>query len=303
MSASSADPLALLSDRLAALVAGVAAGVVLVHGRRGPAASGLVWQAGRVVTSEQTLGRAETLPVTLAGGRSAEGRLVARDPATNVAVLAVDGVDAVPPAAADLGALAAGQLVLAVGASESGPTAALGMVHAVGPAWRSQYGGLIDRLIRLDVRVAAGAEGGAVLDAHGRLVGMSTLGPRGRVLAIPNATIERVVGRLAERGRLVRGWLGLGVQPARLDRRVAAALALAGDTGLMVMSIEPDGPAEAAGIHVGDVLLGVGGKPVTSGRDLLGALEAESVGTVLPIDLVRGGQRIAASVTVAERPH
>ncbi len=302
MSATSIDPLVALSDRLAALVAAVAPAVAVIHGRRGPVATGLVWQAGRIVTSEQALGRAEVAPVTLAGGRAAEGRLVARDPATNVAVLAVEGATAAVPEPADPAALAPGHLVLAVGAAEAGPTAALGVVHAVGPAWRSQYGGLIDRLIRLDIGLAGAAEGGPVLDAGGRLIGMSTLGPRGRVLAIPAATIERVVGRLAASGRLVRGWLGLGVQPTRLDRRVSTALGLASDAGLMVMSIEPDGPAEAAGLHVGDVLLGVAGKPLAGGRDLLGALEPESIGAVLAIDLVRGGQRLEAAVTVAERP-
>ncbi len=218
----SPDPFSALSAALAARVAGAAGCVVGLrvggHRRR----SGIIWQPDAVVASEQTLPDATEFELSLPGGATASAQLAGRDPATNVAVLrlAAPVAAAVPAAAADPrpGALA----LLLGGDGAGGATARLAMIHAVGPAWHSMAGGRIDALLRLDTRLGAD-EGGPVLDAEGRLLGMSTTGPRRRVLVIPAATIARVVGPLLAEGRVARGWLGVALAPVAVPEALREA--------------------------------------------------------------------------------
>ena len=129
----------------------------------------------------------------------------------------------------------------------------LGAVHSVGPAWHSRAGGRIDRRIALDIRLEGGEEGGPVLDAAGGLLGISTLGPRRRVLVIPAATVERVLEPLLTTGRIARGWLGAAVQPVLVPEALRAE---AGQSlGLMIIGVTRDGPAAQAGILMGDILI------------------------------------------------
>ena len=135
-----------------------------------------------------------------------------------------------PPAAA---AATAGALALVAGAREGAANAALGVVSFVGPQWRSLRGGLIDARIELDATLARASEGGLALDASGQTLGMAVFGPRRRTLVIPTATINRVADVLATKGRIARGYVGLGLQPVKLD---------GGGTGAMVISVDAKGP-------------------------------------------------------------
>ena len=160
-------------------------------------------------------------------------------------------------------------------------------------------GGRIDALLRLDARLGAD-EGGPVLDAAGRLLGMSTAGPRGRTLVIPAATIERVVDPLLSGGRIARGWLGLALQPVAIPSGLRAAAGQ--EAGMMVMSLATDGPAEKAGVLPGDILLDVDGAPTLSARALAAKLGPDRVGQTAQLRLLRAGAAHTLSAMVAPRP-
>ena len=162
--------------------------------------------------------RDEDIKITLPGGRPVEASLAGRDPSTDVAVLRFqpDGLPAAP--SADAAPLRPGHVVLAIGNHEGAAVASLGIVAIVGGPWHSLRGGTIDSLILMDLALSPTAEGGAVIDVQGRIVGMAVLGPRRRALAIPTSTIDRVVDQLLAKGHVFRGYLGAGLQPVRLGR-------------------------------------------------------------------------------------
>src|SRR3984957_497371 len=216
--AESANPLVALSDHAAQLVERAAAGIVAVHGGGRRSTSGTHWRPGIIVTAEEVLERDEGIKVTLPGGRLVEATLAGRDPTTDVAVLRFqpDGLAAAQTAGA--ASLRAGHVVLTIGNHQGVPVSSLGIVAVAGGAWHSLRGGAIDSLIRLDIGLSQAAEGGALVDVQGRVVGMAVLGPRRRALAIPAATIDRAVDQLLARGQVFRGYLGAGLQPVRLDR-------------------------------------------------------------------------------------
>ena len=142
-------------------------------------------------------------------------------------------------------------------------------------------GGLIDRRIGLSGGLDGRFEGAAALDAEGALIGMVLFGPRRRALVIPAETIDRVAPVLAEKGRVGRGYLGAGLHPVR-------------DVGLhgaMVMSLDEDGPAKKAGLHLGDIITAWNGEAVHGPRDLIRKLGSDSVGKKVALTLLRGGGR------------
>jgi S1-C subfamily serine protease len=292
--------LAAFSDQLAGLVEHAARSVVAVHGGGRWPTSGIHWRPGVVVTAEEALERDEDITVTLPDGRSVAATLAGRDPTTDVAVLRFppDGLAAAE--LGDAGTLRAGNLAFAVGRSEAGPVAALGAVAIAGSAWQSQRGGTIDRLIRLDLTLSRYGEGGALVDAAGRVVGMTVPGPRRRVLAIPASTIDRVTDLLLAKGRIPRGYLGAGLQTVTTGRRRAAVEGSA--RGVIAIGIDPDGPGARAGMVVGDIITGWAGEPVESVRDLLRRLGPDSVGQTVELQILRGGAASALKVTIGERP-
>jgi S1-C subfamily serine protease len=173
------------------------------------------------------------------------------------------------------------------------------MVHATGPEWHSQAGGRIDTLLRLDARLGAD-EGGAVLTLGGRLIGMSTAGPRRRALAIPTATIERVIDPLLTEGRIARGWLGVGLQHVLVPDRFREAAGR--DAGMMVVGLASGAPAESAGVLPGDIILEVDGRRTGRSRGLATALAPERIGQPTTLKLLRAGEVHMVTVTIGARP-
>ena len=253
--AESTNPLVAFSDHAAQLVERTARSIVAVHGGGRGSSSGIHWRSGVIITAEEVLERDEDIKITLPGGRLVEASLAGRDPSTDVAVLRFqpDGLKTVQTA--DTESLRPGHVVLAIGNHEGAPVASLGIVATVGGPWHSLRGGSIDNLIRVDLMLSPAAEGGALIDAQGRLVGMAVLGPRRRVLAIPTSTIDRVVDQLLAKGHVFRGYLGAGLQPVRRGRPSHDTQPSSSRRGVLVVSIDPDGPAARAGLLVGDIVL------------------------------------------------
>jgi S1-C subfamily serine protease len=292
------NPLIHLSEALTArvtlarvLVAGIA-----VPGHR--MRSGTLWRKDVVVASEQRFPDIGHAKVTLADGSAFTARVAGRDPGTNVVALQLDGTP--DPAPLPAGEPQPGGLALALGADDGGISVRLGIIHSVGPSWHSRAGGRIDRRITLDIGVTPREEGGPVLHPGGGLLGISTLGPRGRVLVIPAATVEAVVDPLLSKGRVDRGWLGLALQPVLVPEALQAE---AGQSqGLMVMSVSKDGPAARANLHAGDILVKIASESVTSPTAVAQYLGPESVGKQVELHLIRADKPFSISVTVGVRP-
>ncbi len=297
----SANPLVAFSDQAARLVGRAAAGIVAVHGGGRRSTSGIHWRPGIIVTAEEVLERDENIKVTLAGGRVVEAALAGRDPTTDVAVLRFQPDGFAVAQTADAASLRAGHVVLAVGNHQGAPVASLGIVAVAGGTWHSQRGGAIDSLIRLDMALSPAAEGGALVDTQGRVVGMAVLGPRRRVLAIPTLTIDRVVDQLLAKGHVFRGYLGAGLQPVRLGRPPADAQASGSGRGILVVSLDPDGPAARSGLLVGDIVTAWNAQPVDRVREVMRALGPDSVGQGIDLGLVRGGAAMTLRIVVGER--
>jgi len=288
------------SNELAALVAAAAQSVAAVHGGGRRPSSGIIWRPGIVVTAEETIVGDADLALTLPGGTRVPATLTGRDPSTDIAVLRYE---ATPPAKAFAATtfatdLRAGHLAVAIGSSEGEAVATLGVVSFAGPAWRSRHGGQIDARLVIDARLPAVAEGGALVSADGSLIGMAVFGPRRRVLAIPAATIARVAPIIQDKGHVARGYLGVGLQPVPL----AAAEGAETTRGAMVVTLDPAGPAKAAGILQGDIIVRLGGSAVTGLRTLYQQLGSDAVGKKIAVELIRAGVHKTVDVTIAPRP-
>jgi len=291
-----------LSDELAQVVAGAGPVAVRVEARRRLSASGIVWSTdGTIVTAHHAVERDENISVGLPDGGTIPATLVGRDPTTDVAVLRVAATDLAETTWSGADDARVGHLVLALGRPGESVMATLGVVSALGETWRTPAGGQIDRYLqRPDVVMYPGFSGGPLVDATGRVMGLNTsaLLP-GIALAEPSSTLCRVVESLLSHGRIRRGYLGIGAQPVRLPEALAQELSQ--ETGLLVFSVEPNSPAEKGTLLLGDVIVALDGHPTRYLDDLLTRLHGDSVGTKLPVRIVRGGQGQELVVTIEER--
>jgi S1-C subfamily serine protease len=283
------SPLETISAALADIVAAAAPSVVFVHSTRSRS-SGFAWRPNLVVTADEALAEEGEVVLTAAGGERHPATIVGRDAATDIALLRVEGAR-LSSVSFGAPAVRAGGLVLAVG---GGALAFSGIVAIAGPSWHSMRGGEIDARIELDLRLRRQAEGGLALDAGGRAFGMTVFGPRRRTLVIPAPTIDRVAARLERDGRIPRGYLGLGLQPVRVESD--------GASGAMVVSLDNNGPGAAAGLHQGDVIVSWDGQKLSGVGALLRALGPDSVGRTVALGLRRGGTPLELTLTIGERP-
>ncbi|HWF11326.1 MAG TPA: trypsin-like peptidase domain-containing protein [Bryobacteraceae bacterium] len=282
-----------LSDRLAGAVEIGEKAVAAVYGRPHVPSSGVLWRPGIVVTTDHTLKRDEDVTVTLADGRNVPATVAGRDESTDLAVLraASESAAAIAPDSS----VRTGSIVLALGRrTGNGISASFGIVSAAGGAWRTWRGGQIDRFLRPDVSIYTGFSGGALIDAEGRVIGVNTSGlTRGTAVTIPASTVSKIVDELLANGGVRRGFLGIGMHPVELP---------GGGEGLVILSLEPNGPAAKAGIVVGDVLLTLNGEAVTETDAVQAHLGAGSVGKPVAAGILRGGVPQTIEIVPAERP-
>lgn len=297
----STNTLQSLSQDLARVVERVSTAVVAINARRHSSSSGVCWRDGIIVTAAHTLRRTEDISVILPSGEAIAAALAGADPSTDLAVLKIDSADISAPLFGDTSQLKVGHVVLALGrGAQRGLNATLGIVGVLTGAWHTWQGGLIDQFIGLDLDLHPGAAGGPLADSNGNVLGINTLGLSRRIaLTIPASTVNRVVGKLLEKGHIGRGYLGLGMRPIELPDDLKRTPSV--DSGLIVVSVEPDGPASKAGVLFGDVIIALGGAAVGNLRDLQAFLEPESVGNTIPVSIIRGGKPVEVKVTIGER--
>ena len=290
-----------LSTELANAVDRAGASVVAVEegGREG--VSGTIWRDGIAVTAEHTIRGLESVTVRLASGERTTAPVVGRDSGTDLALLKVTDTPGHAEIADDAQARV-GEIVLSVGRKSEGLAAAHGIISAIGGQWRTWNGTRIDRWFRLDLTPFPGFSGGPIVNARGEAVGMATSGPRGSAVTIPASTVSHVVDQILSRGRIARGYLGVGVQPINFPEGTATALDLKTEHGLLVILLEPEGPAAKGGVLIGDILVRIAGKGLHGARSLQPALDGENIGKKVDVELVRGGQLLHLDIVVGERP-
>jgi len=292
---------ATVSKAAAAVVAQAGQSVVRVDARRRHPASGIVWSAdGLILTAHHVVRREGEIRVGLPDGSELPATLVGRDPSTDLALLRVEAAGLTAAQWRDEDGLGVGELVLALGRPGQSVQASLGVISALGGAWRSLGGGKVSHYIRPDLVMYPGFSGGPLVDGDGKVIGLATsaLTHEGGI-ALSAATVQPVVETLLAHGRMRRGYLGVGVQPAKLPAPVAASLERG--TGVLLNSVETDSPAAAAGLLVGDILVALDGATIERPEDLTLLLHGSQVGETVVAQIVRGGTLTDISVTVGER--
>lgn len=295
-----------LSNQLAGTVERAAASIVAVHARRGIGSSGIVWRDNLILTSSEGVRVDDGIKVLLPNGSVTTARLRGRDSGTDLAVLETETAALHPVEFAPDNALKTGQLVVAVGrTSNTGPIASFGIVSGVSGEWKTWRGGRIDPFVRLDISAYPTLSGGAALDAGGNVIGLVSTGlSRSSVFAVTRATIDRIAGKLIQQGYVSRGFLGVAVQPVALPPEVRDQLAQ--DAGIMLVAIEPEGPAAAGRLILGDVLVAanVGGavQSLPQPEALADLLERTPAGEIVNFRVLRAGVVQDLDVRIGERP-
>jgi S1-C subfamily serine protease len=291
-----------LSDEMAGAVQIAGQSIVRINARRRLPATGIVWasdgNSATIVSANHVIERDEEITVVAPDGRELPAKLVGRDPSSDLAVLKVEGTALTPAPRAPQDAVKVGALVLALG--RAGELAAtIGIVSALGGPWEGGRGRRFAKLISSDAPMFPGFSGGPLVDASGRVIGLlsSHLG-RGMTLAIPNEEVERIVTNLGTHGKVARGYLGVGAQPVALPSALKASAGQ--EQGLLLVTVEDDGPAARAGLTVGDIIVALAGSPTQSLDDLRSGLASQQVGQAIPIRILRGGQPADLSVTPGE---
>jgi S1-C subfamily serine protease len=291
-----------ISDALATTVTTMSPGIVRVEARRRLPASGLVWSRdGIIVTTHHVIEQDDNIRVGLHGGQTVTATLVGRDATTDLAVLRAASTELEPPAWAEAETLSVGHLVLALGRPGQRVQATLGIISALGESWRTPAGGLMERYVQTDVVMYPGFSGGPLVSMSGQVLGLNTSALlRDRSLTIPLATLRRVTDMLLAHGRIRRGYLGVSTQPVRLPAALNERLGQ--ETGLLLITVEPNSPAEQGGLLLGDTLVALDGTPLRHPDDLLACLSTERISATVLIRLVRGGEIREQSVVIGERP-
>ena len=289
-----------LDRALAAAVAGAAPSVLHVSRGRG-GGTGIAWSAELVISSSfHTPDQTKVGVPTADGGlRDAEAIVIGRDPGTDIALLRVTDGGLSPARLRDVDGLATGNLALAIGRPGRSARASLRAIGVIGADVRTPYGGRLERYVESDRLIPRGFAGGPLIDSDGAVIGMNTRTLlRGVDLAIPVVTLRRVVTELEQHGGIRRGYLGVGVYSAQL----AALAQLAGgrDRGALVASLDDGGPAAAAGLIVGDILVELDGVAIT-GPDSLRTALGDRPGEPAKLGLLRGGARHDFAITIGSR--
>jgi S1-C subfamily serine protease len=291
---SGSSALVALSNDLAGAVERVAPSVVAVEARERAGSTGFYVRPHLILTADHAL-EDDAIEVVFADGETEIPTVVGRDPATDLALLRTERAGI--PVACETGDVRAGTIAIAVTRDDDGDVAAtIGTISMVGRAWRTWQGGRLDRFVRPELAFSPRFSGSPLIDAHGTVVGLNTAGlSRHDAIAVPSATIERVIDALTTRGSIARGYLGVALQHVHLPA------ALGGGTGAVLVGVEPESPADRAGLIVGDVIVGIDGER----EDIEGvhaAIAGSAIGSELALDLVRGGAPQHVHVTVGERP-
>jgi S1-C subfamily serine protease len=294
------------SHAVTSVVDAVGPAVARVSVRHGGGSGVVFTPDGYLLSNAHVVGRASVVQVDLPDGSTHQGNVVGTDPATDLAVVHIDGAHLPAAELGDSSRLKVGQLVVAIGNPLGfSSTVSAGVVSALGRTLRAQDGRLMDAIIQSDVALNPGSSGGPLVDSHARVVGINTaviLGAQGIGFSVPIDTARWVLGELMQHGRVRRGVLGLAAQTRPLDRRIARHHGLAQKSGVEVMEVQPGKPAQVAGLREGDILLAMDGATLQSVDDVHPLLGASSIGRPLACKVLRSASLLDITVTPLPGP-
>lgn len=289
------------SNGLTAAVEAAGTSTLTVDARKRYPASGIAYADDLVLTADHVVTREDNIKIILPDGKSLEATIAGRDPGSDLAVLRV--AEKGLTAAKTSNDVKVGQLVLALGRPNSeGMQASWGIVTSINGPTRTFRGGMLDEYIRTETTPYPGFSGGPLINADGEVLGLNTSGlSRGSSLTIPVKVAWQVAEALATHGSVKRGYLGVRTQPVEISDAGRQALKREQEHGLLVLWLEEGGPAEKGGLLVGDTLVAVSGQAVGDPDDLFSALNTDTVGKAIALEVLRGGRPETISVTVGER--
>lgn len=289
-----------LSNAMAAAAEKVGASTVMVNARRRLPATGIVYAADLILTANHVVEREEGITVTLSDGSEIPATLAGRDHGTDLALLRLERPLAKPAETAKDAKV--GQLVLALGRpSGAGIEASLGVVSALGGPVHTRHGA-IDKYIRTDTTPFPGFSGGPLADADGRVIGLNTSGfGHGVAITIPVDLAWKVAAQLARHGSVRRGYLGVRSQGVEIPAAAKKSLKREQATGLILIGVESDSPAEAAGLMVGDIIVAIDSQPVQNHDELLARLSGDVIDKSTTVEVLRGGQPKSINVKIGTR--
>jgi S1-C subfamily serine protease len=260
---------------------------------------------GFILTNSHVVRRATQIEVTLADGRKFPAERTGEDPETDLAVVRIDAPDLKPVVLGDSQTVRPGQLAIAIGNPYGFQfTVTAGVVSALGRSWRSQSGRLIDNIIQTDAALNPGNSGGPLVNSRGEVIGVNTaiiLPAQGLCFALAINTAKFIAGRLIKDGKIRRAYLGLAGQNVPLQRNLVRFYNLPVENGLRVASVEPDSPAERAGLQQGDVIVAFGDHNVSDIDVLHKLLTEQQVGVAVPLTVLRYPDKLVLAVVPEER--
>jgi S1-C subfamily serine protease len=287
------------SDNMADAVAAAQASTVRIEAGRCGRQTGIVFASDLVITSQRALRAADNIAVFDAAGARREAELVGSDAGLDLALLRTQGDPLPVPIFAPHAELRVGQLVFALGRPGAAIRASLRTLGLLSEEFRTHAGGKLDRYIESDRGLPEGFEGGPLVDDQGRVIGMNSSSlQRGADLSVPHASLARSVQELLAHGRMRRGYLGVSSQPVRLPAALRDTLSQR--SGALVLETDEQGPAHAAGLALGDVIVALDATPIRGPRELAAALR-DKHGQEVSLRIVRAGQLETRTLKIAER--
>jgi S1-C subfamily serine protease len=255
---------------------------------------------GFVLTNSHVVHHADSIRVTLSEGRHFQAELIGDDPDTDLAIVRINGSNLRPAPLGDSQKIRVGQLVIAIGNPYGFQcTVTSGVVSALGRSLRSMSGRLIDNIIQTDAALNPGNSGGPLVTSRGEVIGVNTaviLPAQGICFAIAINTVKYVAARLIKEGRIRRSYIGLGGQNVILQRRMVRFHRLTVESGVQVVSVEANSPAEKAGVMIGDVIVALDNEPISSIDDLHRMLTEEKVGVRSRLTVLRKTEKLTLTV-------
>ena len=273
--------------------------------RRGQEAGGsgsgfIITPDGFILTNSHVVHGAERIEVTLADGRKPDAHLVGTDPDTDLAVIRIYAPNLKPVKLGDSNQLRVGQLAIAIGNPYGFQyTVTAGVVSALGRSFRADSGRLMDNIIQTDAALNPGNSGGPLVNSRGEVIGVNTaviLPAQGLCFAIGINTAKVIAGWLIKDGVVSRGYIGLGGQTTKIHRRVVRFFNLPNDTGMLVLQVEPNGPAYRAGLRDGDIVVEFAGQAVAGIDDLHKLLTGAQVGVQSRMTVIRHTEKLELDI-------